>query len=189
MLKVESKVIFRKITMDNYKFHKIDSDDHVILLSDDRAIKVGTLRQQLSSSYRSLLSKLDYGYLSLSSSQEIFQGQITSIAWKAWPDEGIDCSILFLGSSDWNKGKLRVTASLEIERNELISKRRHITNERHGIVVNSKVNMDQLVVIKITLEFASDNSNFFSPEIPVSPLDEIRQQIREQEKREQENNL
>jgi hypothetical protein len=168
--------------MDNYKFRTIDGDDHVVLFNDEQLIKVGKLREQLRvSMYNPLRNKdqLNYGSLRLPYG---FSGQFTSIRCQCWPQEGIDCEILFLGSSLWQKGKIRMTANIEILLNENISK---------GTVIKGNgftINFDELHSIKLILEFASENPNFFLPEMPESPLDEIRQQIRAQQNRELENN-
>jgi hypothetical protein len=167
--------------MENYKFRTIDGDDHVVLFTDEQLIKVGKLREQLRVSLYNPLrtkDKLNYGSLVLPYG---FSGQFTSIRWQCWPQEGIDCEILFLGSSLWQKGKIRMTANIEISLNKNISQGTIMQENRFMI------NFDELHSIKLVLEFASENPNFFLPEMPESPLDEIRQQIREQENRKLEN--
>jgi hypothetical protein len=167
--------------MENYKFRTIDGDDHVVLFTDEQLIKVGKLREQLRVSLYNPLTnkdKLNYGSLGLPYG---FSGQFSFIRWQCWPQEGIDCEILFLGSSLWQKGKIRMTANIEILLNENISNNRITTGSRFTI------NFDELHSIKLILEFASENPNFFLPEMPESPLDEIRQQIRDQENRELRN--
>jgi hypothetical protein len=167
--------------MENYKFRTIDGDDHVVLFTDEQLIKVGKLREQLRVSLYNPLTnkdKLNYGSLGLPYG---FSGQFSFIRWQCWPQEGIDCEILFLGSSLWQKGKIRMTANIEILLNENISNNRITTGNRFTI------NFDELHSIKLILEFASENPNFFLPEMPESPLDEIRQQIRDQENRELKN--
>ena len=172
--------------MEDYQFRIIEGDDHVVNFAHNGLIKIGTLRNNLYSSiYNSLRDNLNYGHLRLPHG---FVGQFTSLSWQCWPREGIDCEILFLGSSVWYKGKIRMTADINISINENIGQGTHIIQESKNY---SKVLIDfkELHSIKLVLSFASENPNFFLPEMPESPLDEIRKQMREQENRERENNL
>ena len=91
----------------------------------------------------------------------------------------MDCEVLFLGASSWNKGKLRVNAKIEIQEDKEVGQGYHITYEKNN--KRLKINFDEIAIIKVSIEFASENPNFFLPEMPESPLDEIRQQMRKEQ--------
>ncbi len=80
-------------------------------------------------------------------------GDIT-IKWILPTPEGQDCELLRLGSTKWQKGKLRVKASVEMFPNEKDQTKKYITN--------------------FIIEFSPDTPEITTPE---SPLDDLRQMI------------
>jgi len=116
-------------------------------------------------------------------------GQINKIEWVHYPSEGKDCKLLIRGEKDWRTGKVKTygecTFSSVLEK---LSENPHTSGIRgrrkssgeQGIlpqeIENPGLNdFNETRQIKITLEFIPENS----PLEPESPLEEIRQMLRE----------
>lgn len=116
-------------------------------------------------------------------SQDSIFGQISKIEWVHYPSEGKDCKLLILGEKDWRIGKLKTygecTFSSVLEK---LPKKLYGSSEyqissqflrelqKHGFK-----HFNETRQIKITLEFIPENR----PLEPESPLEEIRQMMRE----------
>ncbi|NEP40964.1 MAG: KGK family protein [Okeania sp. SIO2H7] len=91
---------------DNLK--PLECSDKDVLSFGDRTYKVGVLKQAMNNSFNknlnySLRDQLERNGVRL---PKHFNEQ-------EWFDEGIDCEVLNLGSTEWKKGKAKVKFSVE----------------------------------------------------------------------------
>jgi len=108
-------------------------------------------------------------------------GQINKIEWVHYPSEGKDCKLLIVGEKDWRTGKVKTYG--ECTFSSVLEKLPKKTPERpdyDGEFLRELQNqefeyLNETRQIKIILEFIPENS----PLEPESPLEEIRQMLRE----------
>ena len=108
-------------------------------------------------------------------------GQINKIEWVHYPSEGKDCELLILGEKDWRTGKVKTYG--ECTFSSVLEKLPKKTPERpdyddeflRELQKQGFENLNETRQIKITLEFIPEN-RLLEPE---SPLEEIRQMLRE----------
>ena len=112
-------------------------------------------------------------------------GQINKIEWVHYPSEGKDCKLLIRGEKNWRTGKVKTygecTFSSVLEK---LSKSLYINNNSsEGSILLRKIrnqgfkDFNETRQIKITLEFIPEESKI--EQEPESPLEEIRQMLRE----------
>jgi hypothetical protein len=112
-------------------------------------------------------------------------GQINKIEWVHYPSEGKDCKLLIVGEKDWRTGKVKIygecTFSSVLEK---LSKSPYIhRNSSEGSILFQEIrnqgfnDFNETRQIKITLEFIPEESPL--EQEPESPLEEIRQMLRE----------
>ncbi|MCA2702820.1 MAG: hypothetical protein IM500_21125 [Microcystis sp. M179S2] len=108
-------------------------------------------------------------------------GQINKIEWVHYPSEGKDCKLLIRGEKDWRTGKVKTYG--ECTFSSVLEKLPKKTPERpdydgeflRELQKQGFEHFNETRQIKITLEFIPENS----PLEPESPLEEIRQMLRE----------
>ncbi|MBE8994797.1 hypothetical protein IQ234_10795 [Microcystis aeruginosa LEGE 91341] len=108
-------------------------------------------------------------------------GQINKIEWVHYPSEGKDCKLLIRGEKNWRTGKVKIYG--ECTFSSVLEKLPKKTLERpdyDGEFLRELQNqefeyLNETRQIKIILEFIPENS----PLEPESPLEEIRQMLRE----------
>ena len=108
-------------------------------------------------------------------------GQINKIEWVHYPSEGKDCKLLIVGEKDWRTGKVKIYG--ECTFSSVLEKLPKKTPERpdydgeflRELQKQGFEHFNETRQIKITLEFIPENS----PLEPESPLEEIRQMLRE----------
>ena len=108
-------------------------------------------------------------------------GQINKIEWVHYPSEGKDCKLLIRGEKNWRTGKVKIYG--ECTFSSVLEKLPKKTPERpdydgeflRELQKQGFEHFNETRQIKITLEFIPENS----PLEPESPLEEIRQMLRE----------
>ncbi|HBE18502.1 MAG TPA: hypothetical protein DEG17_17745 [Cyanobacteria bacterium UBA11149] len=159
--------------MDNVFKPLEHNDDDVLSLANNELLKISQFREELANQLNSLAynwslrpasHNMTYKDNNLDKSRirikglgiQSYLGDIT-IKWILPTPEGQDCEILRLGSTKWQKGKLRVQASVEMFPNEKDQTKKYTT---HFII-----------------EFSPNTSEITTPE---SPLDDLRQMINQE---------
>ena len=105
-------------------------------------------------------------------------GQINKIEWVHYPSEGKDCKLLIRGEKDWRTGKVKTYG--ECTFSSVLEKLSNPYSSEYDILLREITDQgfkdfNETRQIKITLEFIPENS----PLEPESPLEEIRQMLRE----------
>jgi len=138
----------------NAKFKELDCDTDILLIQQD-TFTLNRFKELISNKITEKLNKRPDGrgnnysiFFSLFSDFSIGAVNIRAFESKwSFPSQGIDCQLLKIGSQGWQKGKLRIEASLSCE---------------------TRTGYYTIEVIK--LEFCPDE-----PAEPESILDDIRQ--------------
>jgi len=101
----------------NDKFQTLYCDTDILLIDKDTFTVerckelmgqklAKNLQQQIPNTHQRMVFKLFYDCSIGGLDLKVYQGQWT------FPPEGMDCQILKIGSQGWQKGKLRIKASL-----------------------------------------------------------------------------
>ncbi len=96
----------------------LDFNADVLLFNNDTYI-VSRFKELISQNFRQkFYVKLDHSHVSVSGSfQKLCINEINfpveDIIWQS-SSKGINCKVLKVGSTDWQAGKLRIKASIEI---------------------------------------------------------------------------
>lgn len=138
---------------DGFKVLQCNDDD--VLSFAQHTFKVGNFIDRWSKEFQRREAGSQISQLS---SMAIGEMQIKSgeITWKS-PINGIDCEFLRLGTTSWQKGKLRFQVGVEV-----------VPNERE---------LEKKVKVKVSFEFCPDVPEISQPE---SPLDDIRRMINQE---------
>lgn len=110
-------------------------------------------------------------------------GQINKIEWVHYPSEGKDCKLLIRGEKDWRAGKVKTYG--ECTFSSVLEKLPKKTPERpdyddeflRELQKQGFEHFNETRQIKITLEFIPEENTI--EQEPESPLEEIRQMLRE----------
>ena len=143
---------------DNLPLENCNNDD--ALSFKNNMFKVSKIKQALQDSLKGAIANALYE--SLKSQQvEIDTGIIINHHYYKengrWFGEGIDCEILKIGASDWQKGKVKIKTTLEFILNEPEVKKVLMQNEEETLMRNE-------------LEISQVDS----------PLDELRKMINQE---------
>ena len=114
-------------------------------------------------------------------------GQINKIEWVHYPSEGKDCKLLIVGEKDWRTGKVKTYG--ECTFSSVLEKLPKKTPERpdydgeflRELQKQGFEHLNETRQIKITLEFIPEESPL--EQEPESPLEEIRQMLRENQEK------
>jgi hypothetical protein len=178
-------------TFNNSQKIIIEDDNSVLMFEDEEVILVRKFREKIQADFLKYIGEYtSYGRLTtdMGDMSSLF-GQINKIEWVHYPSEGKDCKLLIVGEKDWRTGKVKIygecTFSSVLEKlseNPHTSgiRRRRKSSGEQGIlpqeIENPGLNdFNETRQIKIILEFIPENS----PLEPESPLEEIRQMLRE----------
>jgi hypothetical protein len=163
----------------------IEDDNSVLMFENEEVILVRKFREKIQADFLKYIGKYtSYGILTtnMEDRSSLF-GQINKIEWVHYPSEGKDCKLLIRGEKDWRTGKVKTygecTFSSVLEK---LSKSPyiHCNSSEYDILFKEIRNQgfndfNETRQIKITLEFIPEN-RLLEPE---SPLEEIRQMLRE----------
>jgi hypothetical protein len=143
----------------NDQYQCIDGDDHVILLDESKTFKIGKFRAEIQEQFRAIAIKLlNYGRQSISVLQygnvDLIDGQFHRFNWSCSPREGINCEILLLGTSAWQRGKLKITANVTFFSAVEQLQFSEVSQEK-----NISVPESDLFEIQVILEFRSEKRN------------------------------
>ncbi|MCZ8118496.1 MAG: KGK domain protein [Microcystis sp. LE18-22.4A] len=172
-------------TFNNSRKIIIEDDNSVLMFEDEEVILVRKFREKIQADLLKYIGKYtSSGRLTtdMGDRSSLF-GQINKIEWVHYPSEGKDCKLLIRGEKDWRTGKVKTygecTFSSVLEK---LSKSPYIhRNSSEGSILFQEIrnqgfnDFNETRQIKITLEFIPENS----PLEPESPLEEIRQMLRE----------
>lgn len=140
---------------------KLLNDDTAILMIYQDTFTVGRLKQLISQKlYQKLVQKPENNLRNFASNfrQDLFLNeQAVSISMKdiqfTFPTEGMDCKLLNLNTKEWQLGKLRIFADIQV-----------VPSGTHGNDTSVKIN-------ELKLEFAPDEPPLSDIE---TSLDEFR---------------
>ena len=171
-------------TFNNSRKILIEDDNSVLMFENEEVILVRKFREKIQEDFLKYIGKYtSFGRLRTDGEISSLFGQINKIEWVHYPSEGKDCKVLILGEKDWRTGKVKTygecTFSSVLEK---LSKSPYIhrNDSEDGILFKEIRNQgfndfNETRQIKITLEFIPEN-RLLEPE---SPLEEIRQMLRE----------
>ncbi|AKE62587.1 hypothetical protein MYAER_0223 [Microcystis aeruginosa NIES-2549] len=156
------------------------------MFEKEKVILVRKFKEKIQADFLKYIANFtSYGRLrkDLQDIYSIF-GQISKIEWVHYPIEK-DCKLLILGDKDWRTGKVKTygecTFSNVLEKlsNRSSSTLSDIQNEIFWKEMTNQgfKDFDEIRQIKITLEFIPEESTI--EQEPESPLEEIRQMLRE----------
>ena len=136
-------------------FKVLQCNDEDVLSFAEHTFKVGNFIERWRKEFQ---RREAYNEISNLSSMSIGEMRIKSgeICWKS-PINGIDCEVLKLGSTSWQKGKLRFQVGVEV-----------FPNEREP---------EKKLKVKVSFEFCPDVPEISQTE---SPLDDIRRIINQE---------
>lgn len=174
-------------TFNNSRKIIIEDDNSVLMFEDEEVILVRKFREKIQADLLKYIGKYtSSGRLTtdMGDRSSLF-GQINKIEWVHYPSEGKDCKLLIWGEKDWRTGKVKTygecTFSSVLEK---LSNRSNTTlsDIQNEIFCKEMTNQgfkdfDETRQIKITLEFIPEESTI--EQEPESPLEEIRQMLRE----------
>ncbi|MDB9391320.1 KGK domain-containing protein [Microcystis aeruginosa] len=170
-------------TFNNSQKIIIEDDDSVLMFEDEEVILVRKFREKIQADLLKYIGKYtSSGRLTtdMGDRSSLF-GQINKIEWVHYPSEGKDCKLLIRGEKDWRTGKVKTYG--ECTFSSVLEKLPKKTPERpdyddeflRELQKQGFEHFNETRQIKITLEFIPENS----PLEPESPLEEIRQMLRE----------
>ena len=172
-------------TFNNSRKILIEDDNSVLMFENEEVILVRKFREKIQADFLKYIGEYtSYGRLrtDMGDRSSLF-GQINKIEWVHYPSEGKDCKLLILGEKDWRTGKVKTYG--ECTFSSVLEKLPKKTPERpdydneflRELQKQGFDNLNETRQIKITLEFIPEESTI-EPE-PESPLEEIRQMLRE----------
>ena len=170
-------------TFNNSRKIIIEDDNSVLMFEDEEVILVRKFREKIQADFLNYIGEYtSYGRLTtnMEDRSSLF-GQINKIEWVHYPSEGKDCKLLIVGEKDWRTGKVKTYG--ECTFSSVLEKLPKKTPERpdydgeflRELQKQGFKHFNETRQIKITLEFIPENS----PLEPESPLEEIRQMLRE----------
>lgn len=170
-------------TFNNSRKIIIEDDNSVLMFEDEEVILVRKFREKIQADFLNYIGKYtSHGRLrtDMQDRSSLF-GQINKIEWVHYPSEGKNCKLLIRGEKDWRTGKVKTYG--ECTFSSVLEKLPKKTPERpdyddeflQELQKQGFEHLDETRQIKITLEFIPENS----PLEPESPLEEIRQMLRE----------
>ena len=170
-------------TFNNSRKIIIEDDNSVLMLEDEEVILVRKFREKIQADFLNYIGKYtshERLRTDMQDSSSLF-GQINKIEWVHYPSEGKDCKLLIVGEKDWRTGKVKTYG--ECTFSSVLEKLPKKTPERpdydgeflRELQKQGFEHFNETRQIKITLEFIPENS----PLEPESPLEEIRQMLRE----------
>ena len=180
-------------TFNNSQKIIIEDDNSVLMFENEEVILVRKFREKIQADFLKYICQYtSSGRLTtdMGDRSSLF-GQINKIEWVHYPSKGKDCKLLILGEKDWRTGKVKTygecTFSSVLEKlsknphTSYIRRRRKFSSEQ-GILPQEIENpglkdLNETRQIKITLEFIPEESTI--EQEPESPLEEIRQMLRE----------
>ncbi len=138
------------------------------------------LREKIQADFLNYIGKYT-SHERLTGDRSSLFGQINKIEWVHYPSEGKECKLLIRGEKDWRTGKVKTYG--ECTFSSVLEKLPKKTPERpdydgeflRELQKQGFKHFNETRQIKITLEFIPENS----PLEPESPLEEIRQMLRE----------
>ena len=173
-------------TFNNSRKIIIEDDNSVLMFENEEVILVRKFREKIQEDFLKYIGEYtSYGRLrtDMGDRSSLF-GQINKIEWVHYPSEGKDCKLLIRGEKDWRTGKVKTygecTFSSVLEK--LSSPYTHRNSSEYDILLREIRNQgfkdfNETRQIKITLEFIPEESKI--EQEPESPLEEIRQMLRE----------
>ena len=172
-------------TFNNSRKILIEDDNSVLMFENEEVILVKKFKEKIQADFLAYIGNFySYGRLrrNISQMSSTF-GQINKIEWFHYPSEGKDCKVLILGEKDWRTGKVKTSGECTFSSVlEKLSKSPyiHCNSSEYDILFKEIRNQgfndfNETRQIKITLEFIPEN-RLLEPE---SPLEEIRQMLRE----------
>ena len=176
-------------TFNNSRKIIIEDDNSVLMFENEEVILVRKFREKIQEDFLKYIGEYtSYGRLrtDMGDRSSLF-GQINKIEWVHYPSEGKECKLLIRGEKDWRTGKVKtygectfssvlekLSKSLYIHRNSSSSEYDILFKEIRNQGFND---FNETRQIKITLEFIPEESTI--EQEPESPLEEIRQMLRE----------
>jgi hypothetical protein len=172
-------------TFNNSQKIIIEDDNSVLMFENEEVILVRKFREKIQEDFLKYIGEYtSYGRLrtDMGDRSSLF-GQINKIEWVHYPSEGKECKLLIRGEKDWRTGKVKTYG--ECTFSSVLEKLPKKTPERpdydneflRELQKQGFDNLNETRQIKITLEFIPEESTI-EPE-PESPLEEIRQMLRE----------
>ena len=168
-------------TFNNSRKIIIEDDNSVLMFEDEEVILVRKFREKIQADFFNYIGKYtSHGRLQTDrqDSSSLF-GQINNIEWVHYPSEGKDCKLLIRGEKDWRTGKVKTygecTFSSVLEKLPKKTRPDYDDEFLPELQKQGFEHFNETRQIKITLEFIPENS----PLEPESPLEEIRQMLRE----------
>ncbi|TRU82884.1 MAG: KGK domain protein [Microcystis novacekii Mn_MB_F_20050700_S1] len=174
-------------TFNNSRKILVEDDNSVLMFENEEVILVRKFRENIQADFLKYIGKYtSSGRLTteMGDRSSLF-GQINKIEWVHYPSEGKDCKLLIVGEKDWRTGKVKTygecTFSSVLEK---LSKSpdTYRSSSEDNILFQEIRNQgfkdfNETRQIKITLEFIPEESTI--EQEPESPLEEIRQMLRE----------
>ncbi|RPH91459.1 MAG: KGK domain protein [Chroococcales cyanobacterium metabat2.561] len=172
-------------TFNNSRKIIIEDDNSVLMFEDEEVILVRKFREKIQEDFLKYIGKYtSSGRLTtdMGESSSLF-GQINKIEWVHYPSEGKDGKLLIVGEKDWRTGKVKTYR--ECTFSSVLEKLPKKTPERpdydneflRELQKQGFEHLNETRQIKITLEFIPEESTI--EQEPESPLEEIRQMLRE----------
>jgi hypothetical protein len=169
-------------TFNNSRKILIEDDNSVLMFENEEVILVRKFKEKIQADFLEYIGNFNsQGRLRthISNSSSTF-GQINKIEWFHYPSEGKDCKVLILGEKDWRTGKVKTSG--ECTFSGVLEKLPQKLGEHEEEFLRELQkqgfeNLNETRQIKITLEFIPEESTI--EQEPESPLEEIRQMLRE----------
>lgn len=165
-------------TFNNSRKIIIEDDDSVLMFEDEEVILVRKFRKKIQADFLNYIGQYT-SFGRLTGDRSSLFGQINKIEWVHYPSEGKDCKLLIRGEKDWRTGKVKTygecTFSSVLEKLPKKTRPDYDDEFLPELQKQGFEHFNETRQIKITLEFIPENS----PLEPESPLEEIRQMLRE----------
>ena len=172
-------------TLNNSQKIIIEDDNSVLMFEDEEVILVRKFREKIQADFLKYICQYtSSGRLTtnMADRSSLF-GQINKIEWVHYPSEGKNCKLLIRGEKDWRTGKVKTYG--ECTFSSVLEKLPKKTPERpdyddeflRELQKQGFEHLNETRQIKITLEFIPEESTI--EQEPESPLEEIRQMLRE----------
>ena len=169
-------------TFNNSRKIIIEDDNSVLMFENEEVILVRKFREKIQEDFLKYIGEYtSYGRLrtDMGDRSSLF-GQINKIEWVHYPSEGKDCKLLIRGEKDWRTGKVKTSG--ECTFSGVLEKLPQKLGEHEEEFLRELQkqgfeNLNETRQIKITLEFIPEESTI--EQEPESPLEEIRQMLRE----------
>jgi hypothetical protein len=173
-------------TFNNSRKIIIEDDNSVLMFENEKVILVKKFKQKIRADFLKYIRNFNsQGRLrtDISNSSSTF-GQINKIEWFHYPSEGKDCKLLIRGEKDWRTGKVKTYG--ECTFSGVLEKLpqggyEHEEEFLQELQKQGFEHLDETRQIKITLEFIPEESKI--EQEPESPLEEIRQMLRENQEK------